>query len=267
MKTEMYTYLENRDRVVLPENEGFERWLDPDRTAVVSIDMHRGHLGTPEEGGATAPAPRARAAIPAHNAFHAACREIGIPIIVVQHWQRHGGADDVNARDGRPANWRYIYPLYWPSDPLMDEHSWEGTKWLELMIDHDPERDYYVRTKKRLSAFYPTDLEFLLRKLDVENVVITGTFTEVCDLATAFDAADRDFRVIMPRDVVRGYSEEAENAALLIVSLVLGLVVDSPALLEEWYARKERELPERFRGISDISEAIAPEERAAWATT
>jgi hypothetical protein len=43
----------------------------------------------------------------------------------------------------------------------MDQHSWQGTKWLDLMVEVD-ERDYFVRTKKRLSAFYPTDLEFLL---------------------------------------------------------------------------------------------------------
>lgn len=257
METEMYTYLENRTKVILPTDEGFDRWLDPDKTAVVCIDMHRGHLGAPEEGGATCPAPRARDSIPAHNLFHAACREIGIPIIMVQHWQRYGGIDDVHAKDSKPANWRLIYPLYWPPDPIMDEHSWEGTPWLELMVETDP-RDLYVRTKKRLSGFYPTDLEFLLRKLAIENVVITGTFAEVCCLATAFDAADRDFRVTVPRDVVRGYSEEAENAAFLIMSLVIALVVDSPALLREWYARKGKELPTHLQDVSDINDALQP---------
>jgi nicotinamidase-related amidase len=134
----------------------------------------------------------------------------------------------------------------------MLEHSWEGTKWLDLMVEEAP-GDYYVRTKKRLSAFYPTDMDFLLRQLDVRNLVITGTYTDACDLSTAFDAANRDYRVIVPRDVVAGYSEEAEHAALMIISLHLGLVVDAPALLAEWYARKGRELPESLRGITDIS--------------
>ena len=98
--------------------------------------------------------------------------------------------------------------------------------------------DYFVRTKKRLSSFYPTDLEFLLKNLDVDNLVITGTFTDACVLSTAFDAANRDFRVIVPRDVVAGYSAEAEHAALMIISLHLGLVVDSAALVQEWMARR-----------------------------
>jgi nicotinamidase-related amidase len=256
MKTDMYCYLENRDRKELPETTAFERWLDPARTAVVCIDMHRGHIGEEEE--LTCPAPRARARIEHHNLLHAACREIGVPVIMVQHWQRHGGADDINSK-GRNvgANWRAIYPLYWPPNPLMDEHSWEGTKWLDLMVEHDPDVDYYVRTKKRLSAFFPTDLEFLLRKLDVDNIVISGTMTDACDLSTAFAAADLDFRVTIPRDVVAGYSEEAENAALMVVSLHLGLVVDAPALLREWYARAGSKLPEELSAATTMDDAIA----------
>jgi len=251
MKTEMYCYLENRDKRVLPSNEAFERWLEPEKTAIACIDMHRGHVGPDEE--LTLPAPRARAKIPAHNLFHALAREIEIPVIHVQHWQRHGGIDDATSKFwNKGANWRVLYELYLPPNPLMLEHSWEGTKWLDLMVEEAP-GDYYVRTKKRLSGFYPTDLEFLLRQLDVRNLVLTGTYTDACDLSTAFDAANRDFRVIVPRDIVAGYSEEAEHAALMIISLHLGLVVDAPALLAEWFARKGKELPEALRGATDIS--------------
>jgi len=130
----------------------------------------------------------------------------------------------------------------------MDQHSWEGTKWLDLMVEVDEQHDYFVRTKKRLSSFYPTDLEFLLKNLDVDNLVITGTFTDACVLSTAFDAANRDFRVLVPRDVVAGYSAEAEHAALMIISLHLGLVVDSGALVKEWMARRTQRSDEARPG-------------------
>jgi biuret amidohydrolase len=253
MKTEMYCYLEDRDKRTLPETDVWDQWLDPDRTAIACIDMHRGHVGDDAE--LTLPAPRARARIPAHNLFHRYAREIGVPIIHVQHWQRYGGIDD--ARSGyanQGANWRHLYDLYLPPNELMLEHSWEGTKWLDIMVEEE-EGDYYIRTKKRLSAFYPTDFEFLLRQLDVRNLVITGTMTDACDLSTAFDAANRDFRVLIPRDVAAGSSEEAEHAALICVSLHLGLVVDAPALLAEWYARKGREVPGDLAGLDDINAA------------
>ncbi len=260
MRTEMYCYLEDKERRILPSNPAFESWLDPDRTAIACIDMHRGHVGPDEE--LTLPAPRARAKIPAHNLFHALARDIGVPVIHVQHWQRYGGIDDANSRaPNRGANWRVLYELYLPPNELMLEHSWEGTKWLDLMVEEAP-GDYYVRTKKRLSGFYPTDLDFLLRQLDVHNLVITGTYTDACDLSTAFDAANRDYRVIVPRDVVAGYSEEAEHAALMIISLHLGLVVDAPALLAEWYARKGKTLPAELDGITDISTVAGPLEHA-----
>ena len=107
-----------------------------------------------------------------------------------------------------------LYELYLPPNPLMLEHSWEGTPWLDL-ITEEVEGDYYIRTKKRLSGFYPTDLEFLLRQLGVQNVVLTGTMTDACVLSTALDAANRDLRVIVPRDIVAGYNDEAEHGALM----------------------------------------------------
>ena len=81
-----------------------------------------------------------------------------------------------------------------------------------------------------------TDLEFLLRRLGVETVVITGVMTDACDLATAYDAVNRDFRVIIPRDVAVG-TEENEEAALNIIGMHVGLVVDSADLVAEWEAR------------------------------
>lgn len=240
MKTDMYCWLENRDRKSLPDK--FDSWLDPATTAIVCIDMHAGHLAI-DDPDCTCPAPRGTAKIPIHDEFHAAARALGIPVIMVQHWQRYGGIDDYHSKtlEGG-ANWRYLYELYLPPNPKTIEHSWEGTRWVDLMVETAPE-DYYVRTKKRLSSFYPTDLEFLLRQLGTRTIVITGAYTDCCDISTAFDAANRDFRVIIPRDVVAGFSEEAENAALMIISLHVGLVVDSQPLLAEWYARAGMELP------------------------
>ena len=214
-------------------SDAFESWLDPAHTAVLEIDMHRGHVG--EDDRLTLAVPRAKERAPAHNRFQAECRSVGIPIIHVQHWQRHGGIDDLNNRKhNRMANWRVLYYLYVDDNEMMDEHSWRETKWLDLITEEE-EGDYYIRTKKRLSAFYPTDLEFLLQNLDIHNVVLTGTMTDACVLSTAFDAANRDFRVIVPRDIV-GFSEEAEHGALQVISLHLGLV-RTPALLKEYFAR------------------------------
>jgi nicotinamidase-related amidase len=255
VRTALHCYLPDGARTAVPETEAFEAWLDPSRTAVACIDMHRSHVGTDAE--APLPAPRATDRVAAHDRFHAACRDLGVPVIMVQHWQRHGGVDDLRspALPGG-ANWRVLAELFLPHNPLMDELGWEGTRWVDLMVETDPERDFYIRTKKRLSGFYPTDLEFLLRQLEIRNLVITGTLTDACVLSTAFDAANRDLRVIVPRDVVAGLSAEHEAAALMIIATHLGLVVDAPAVLREWYARRERKPPAELAGADRIDEAI-----------
>ena len=50
----------------------------------------------------------------------------------------------------------------------------------------------------------------------------------------AFDAANRDCRVVVCQDLVRGFFPEVEEAALRITSLRLGLVMESTDLLAAW---------------------------------
>jgi nicotinamidase-related amidase len=261
MRTALECQLPDGTRRTLPDDEAFELWLEPEHTAIVSIDMHRGHIGP--EAQLPCPAPRARDRIPEHNAFHAAARELGVPVIHVQHWQRHGGIDDVTSKiRNRRANWRVLYPLYQPPNELADELNWEGTPWLDLLVEEDP-RDLYVRTKKRLSAFYPTDLEFLLHQLDVHNVVFTGTLTDCCVINSAFDAADRDFRVIVPPDITAGLSDEAERHALGIMAMHVGLIVDSPEVVREWAARLDKPIPAGFATARTATEALTETATAA----
>ena len=76
--------------------------------------MHRGHFGT--EPDTTCPAPRARDVIETHNQFRPGHAENAcVPVIMVQHWQRHGGIDDIASRKRTgKANWRWLHDMYLP---------------------------------------------------------------------------------------------------------------------------------------------------------
>lgn len=220
---EAYVYGEKRE---LPD--GFGDFFDRGRTAIVSIDMHEGHLAdTPD---CPCPAPRAREIVEPLNRFHRQARALGVPIIHVRTVLRKSGVDDIR---GVPAAWRLVFPLYVGEIPNAAEHAIEGTRWTEFVTEVDP-RDEIVDTKKRLSPFYPSDLDFLLRQMDVRTVVLDGGFTDCCVLNAAFDASNRSYRVVVARDLVRGTNPDMEDAALKIVSLHLGLVVDSAELLVAW---------------------------------
>ena len=198
-----------------------EVFLDRHDTAVITIDMHDGHLSTDPD--CPCPSPRGREIIEPLNHFMDEARALGLPVIHVRSTLRRDGADEKLF----PSAWRMVFPVTVGEIPNIAEHALEGTRWNRMSIDvHD--EDYMVTTKKRLSAFYPTDLELLLRNLGIRRCVIN----------TAFDAANRDFRVVVPRDLTRG-SEHLEEPALRMISLHLGLVVDSEALLGEWRSQKE----------------------------
>jgi nicotinamidase-related amidase len=213
-------------------SSGFDDYLDPTRAAVVSIDMHRGHLDPSPD--CPCPAPRARDIVAPIDAFHERMRAMGVPIIHVRSILRRGGVDDVN---GISAAWRRTFPLYVGAIPNSDAHAIEGSPWTEF-VTHVAPQDLRVETKKRLSAFYPTDLDFLLRNMRVETVVLNGGFTDCCVLNTAFDASNHNYRVIVARDLVRGTDDALEEAALTMVSLHIGLVADSADLIAEWERRK-----------------------------
>jgi len=201
-------------------------FLDRKDTAIITIDMHDGHLST--DPGCPFPSPRCREIIEPLNDFMNKARELGLPVIHVRSTLRKDGADEKLY----PSAWRMVFPVTVGEIPNIAEHAIEGTRWNKMSIDVQDE-DYMVTGKKRLSAFYPTDLEMLLRNLGIRRVVLTGCMTDCCVINTAFDAANRDFRVVVPRDLTRG-SEHLEEPALRMISLHLGLVVNSDALINEW---------------------------------
>lgn len=225
----MRAYVYNQPRELDPAQ--FTDYLDLSRTAVLSIDMHRGHLDDSPD--CPCPAPRARNVVAPIDAFHDQVRALGGRIVHIKSVLREGGADDI---DGIPAAWRRTFPLHVGPIPNADAHAIEGSPWTEWVTRVEP-GDLKVENKRRLSAFYPTDLDFLLRNQRIETVVLDGGFTDCCVLNTAFDANNRNYRVIVLQDLVRGTDEPLEQAALAMVSLHLGLVMTSADLLAVWRQR------------------------------
>jgi nicotinamidase/pyrazinamidase len=92
-----------------------------------------------------------------------------------------------------------------------------------------------VIRKTRYSAFYRTDLEALLRVLDVEEFRIVGFCTDICVLHTTADLRNRDLRVTVLSDGCEtfdgpGHDHAAVNAwALSHIEHILGARVTTSA--------------------------------------
>jgi len=115
--------------------------------------------------------------------------------------------------------------------PKSREHCLEGTKWIEFVV-HPKSEDFVINTKRRYSTFYGTDLETLLRSLGVDTLILTGVTTDCCILNSAFDAVNRDLKVIVPIDCTEALSEENKKYALKFIDLALGWVSTSNETLQ-----------------------------------
>ncbi len=67
----------------------------------------------------------------------------------------------------------------------------------EILAELEPRAEDWFIAKSRLSSFFQTNLELVLRGLGAETVLITGVLTNQCIGATCKDALFRDFKPIV----------------------------------------------------------------------
>ena len=107
----------------------------------------------------------------------------------------------------------------------------EGTKDAEIHPDLTPLPQEKVIRKHRYSAFYNTDLEIVLRCLQIRDLVITGVMTNLCCESTARDAYFRDYRVFFPMDATGTVDEELHLATLKNLAFGFAHVTDTKEVL------------------------------------
>ncbi len=90
-----------------------------------------------------------------------------------------------------------------------------------------------MRGKKRYSAFFATDLPFLLRRLGAATLILAGINTTTCILCTAFEGTNRDFRVVVAADAVDAVDgEEMHRFALRLMGAAVGWVWSNEEILK-----------------------------------
>lgn len=90
----------------------------------------------------------------------------------------------------------------------------DGTWGAELVDGLGRLDDDIVITKKRPSAFFGTDLNFVLRGLDVERLIVAGTSTNWAVESTIRDAESLDYLVVVPREATGARMGHLHESAL-----------------------------------------------------
>jgi nicotinamidase-related amidase len=207
-------------------------------TAVVTIDMHRGHL---DMDVATMPAKPEDATRVIANAKAALdhVRKLGVPVIHVVLVYRK--LKNIGSEGMTSPFWKAMHAAQGETDRLtpgrkstVREHNIEGSPGTQIIPQLYGDGDYVIDSKKRLDCFYGTDLRQLLDTLKVKNVVLMGINTNTCVLNTSFTAFNFDYRVVVLSDCVASmYGDDLHVLGLQNVARCLGWVITNEQLFEK----------------------------------
>ncbi|UJX43529.1 cysteine hydrolase family protein [Xanthobacter sp. YC-JY1] len=132
-----------------------------------------------------------------------------------------------------PGSWRHLYS------------KWREVTRQELapaLLELVPELKRFTPParlidKTRYSAFSSPTLLPTLAHLGADTLVLSGAETDVCILATLFDAVDYGYRVVVARDAVCSSSDAGHDAVLAMLSQRLSIqveVADAEEILSAW---------------------------------
>ncbi len=98
-------------------------------------------------------------------------------------------------------------------------HAVKGTWGCDFIPELYPEGDEYIVQKRRHSGFAHTDLDLYLREENIDTVVVTGVWTNVCVRSTATDALANAYKVITLSDGCASKTEEMHQYGLNDLSI------------------------------------------------
>ena len=186
-----------------------ELQFDPQRTAVVVIDLQKGIVSMQTR-------PHASSAVVANavRLLRSARRAGAQPILV------HVGASP----DGAD----------WPS-PSADAGAQRAAPrppgWSDLIPELERSQGDLVVFKRQWGAFYGTDLDLQLRRRGLDTLVLCGIATEFGVESTARDAYERGYRQILVSDAMSGVTEQSHRNALERIFPRLGQVRTTDAVI------------------------------------
>jgi maleamate amidohydrolase len=100
-----------------------------------------------------------------------------------------------------------------------------GSRWTRVDDRIAPRPGEPVLLKLFASAFFGTPLAAMLAAAGADTVVVTGASTSGCVRATAVDALQHGYRVVVPRDAVADRQAAPHEAALFDIDAKYGDVV------------------------------------------
>jgi nicotinamidase-related amidase len=148
-----------------------------------------------------------RLVVPNVRRLQDACREAGIEVI-------HTKIESLT-HDGRDRSLEH---------KRLGIHHPPGSFDARFLEEVAPQGDEIVITKTCGGVFNGTNIEYVLRNMGIENLIIVGVITSGCVEVAVRDASDRSFAVTLVEDACSSWSEEMERAAIRAMSEIYAKV-------------------------------------------
>lgn len=182
--------------------------LDPSRTALVVVDMINEFC----KPGGKMVLPGYEALVPPQSALIERARSLDIPVVFVIDCHRPGMRRDREFLKRTP-------------------HGTWNT-WATQVIDElSPREDDHVVLKHRYSSFFGTDLDILLRDMQVDQLVVFGVVTNICVRSTVHDAFFLGYEVLVPRDACAATGPREQESSLYDIATHFGVVSTTEAVV------------------------------------
>ena len=195
--------------------------VDPAHTAIVTVECQANVVGA----GAVLPmlADEVRTAGVIENVatLVRAARAAGVDVI---HCTARGRAD----RKGSSTNARLFRAVAKAPGPV-DERAFRVVDAIGV-----EDSDLLLSRLHGLSPMAGTDLDPVLRNLGCTTIVAVGVSLNIAVTNLAFDAVNRGYHVVVPRDAVVGVPREYGDAVLANTLSFVATITTTAALLDAW---------------------------------
>ncbi len=97
---------------------------------------------------------------------------------------------------------------------IYPKHCVKGTTGAEIIDEISVEENDIRIPKTRYSGFYDTNLDEILKDKDIKEVEVVGVCTSICVMDTVGGLKNRDYQVIVWKNGVADFDDEAHRFAL-----------------------------------------------------
>ena len=214
----------------------YEFSLDPDRAALLIIDMQRDFV---EPGGFGEmlgnDVSQLTRSIEPLKALLGAARQAGLFVMHTREGHKPDLSDLHEAKKVRGRGAKTI-----GDEGPMGRILIIGEPGHDIIPELRPLPGEPVIDKPGKGAFFATDLDLLLRNRGIDTLLVCGVTTEVCVHTTVREANDRGYRSIVLADCCASYFQEFHDVGLRMIAAqggIFGWVAQSTSVLRALRAR------------------------------